>query len=136
MDCWSLVEDTEAQPVKTKHQDENDYEGLRSIQGPLLMGLDLFLETVDPQWLPIITAAQTPSRIWKALQGKFAHETTTSFHSQFAALLNLGVKSKSDLSATISKFDTEWIRLNTRCSVAKADDTFKLPLPLNPFPNP
>jgi len=86
-----------------------------------------FLETVNPQWHPILTAAKTPSKIWHALKDKFARENTTSFHSQFAALLSLKVTSKSDLSDTITKFDTEWTRLNNRCSTATAASAFKLP---------
>ena len=86
-----------------------------------------FLETVDFQWLPLITANETPSRIWKALQDKFSRENTVSFHSQFAFLLGLRVTSKSDLASTITRFDTEWARLQTRCSTARATDTFTLP---------
>ena len=72
MDCWSLVEDTEAQPVKTKNQDDKDYEEtLGQYKARYQWASIFFLETVDQQWLPIITAAQTPSRIWKALQDKY-----------------------------------------------------------------
>ena len=86
-----------------------------------------FLETVDSQWLPLITAAETPDKIWKAVQDKPARENPVSFYSRFASLLNLRATSKTGLSATITKFDTEWTRLTRRCSVAKETDKFILP---------
>ena len=94
-----------------------------------------FLETVDSQWLPLITAAETPDKIWKALQDKFARENTVSFNSQSASLLNLRATSISDLSATITKFDTEWTRLTRRCSVAKASPRHRTPRILRAPPN-
>ena len=39
----------------------------------------------------------------------------------------LRVTNKSDLASTITRFDTEWTRLQTRCSTVRATDTFTLP---------
>ena len=105
--CWKIVEGIETEPTKDDIKDD----------GTLLDAIDrfgsryrwasvFFLETVDSQWLPLITAAETPDNIWKALRDKFARENTFSFSSQFASLLNLRAASKSDLSATTTKFDT------------------------------
>ena len=128
MGCWSIVMEGEEEPVQKEGEESDDYENRVDKYRSRHRWTSVFiLETVDFQWLPIITANKTPSRIWKALQDKFARENTVSFHSQFASLLGLRVTSKSDLASTITKFDSEWTRLQTRCSTAKATDQFTLP---------
>ena len=128
MGCWSLVAEDEQEPSKEEGEGNDAYKDrLNKYKSRYRWTNVFFLETVDFQWLPLITANETPSRIWKALQDKFSRENTVSFHSQFAFLLGLRVTSKSDLASTITRFDTEWARLQTRCSTARATDNFTLP---------
>ena len=119
MGCWSLVAEEEREPVKEKGEENVAYkERVSKYKSRYRWTNVFFLETVDFQWLPLITAKKTPPLIWKALQDKFARENAISFHSQFESLLGLRVTSKSNLASTITKFDSEWTRLQARCSPA------------------
>ena len=109
MGCWSIVMEGEEEPVQKEGEESDDYENRVDKYRSRYRWISVFiLETVDFLWLSIITVNQTPSRIWKVLQGKFSREDTISFHSQFASLLGLRVTDKSNLASTTAKFETEW----------------------------
>lgn len=128
MGCWSLVSDNEGEPTKKEEEEDSDYEKRVGKYRSWYAWTSVFLlETVDSEWLPIITANKTPFLIWKALKDLFDHEDAASFHSQLASLLALRAASKSDLSSTITKFNSQWTRLHTRCSTARSTDKFTLP---------
>lgn len=63
--------------------------------------------------MSILTSIQLPIRIWKALQGKFTLENTTTFHHQFAQLLNLSIDSKSDMADKLTEVEIQRTRLQT-----------------------
>ena len=107
MGCWSLVADDEQEPTKEEKEDSNYEEQVNTYRSRYRWTSVFILETVDFQWLPVVAANETPSRVWEALLGRFARESTVSFHSQFASLLGLRVTSKSNLASTITKFNTE-----------------------------
>ena len=133
--CWKIIEGTESEPTRDDIKDEDKLlDAIDRFGSRYRWASVFFLETADSQWLPLITAAETPDKIWKALQDRFARENTVSFSSQSASLLNLRATSISDLSATITKFDTEWTRLTRRCSVAKASPRHRTPGSSGPLP--
>ena len=47
------------------------------------------LQTIDSQWIPILTANQNPASIWKALQDKFGIENPRTFFFQYKVLMQL-----------------------------------------------
>lgn len=128
MGCWSLVSDNEGEPTKKEGEEDSDYGKRVGRYRSWYAWASIFLlETVDSEWLPVITANKTPFLIWKALQDLFDPEDPASFHSQLASFLALRATSKSDLSSTITKFDSQWTRLHARCSRARSTDEFTLP---------
>src|SRR5947207_3463108 len=78
-------------------------------------------------WITILTTNKMPNRIWKALKDKFARENTTSFYKQLSDVLNTQLTSSDTVADYINRFNTNWNRLQHRCSIAKSDDTLKLP---------
>lgn len=86
-----------------------------------------FVETVGPQWITIITTNKTPHRIWTALKDRFAYQSTNSFYNQLASIHNSRLSSKADIPNHLADFDTQWKRLQDRCSTSSSQDTFKLP---------
>ena len=128
MRCWTIVADNEEEPAKREGESDESYgERADRYEARYNWAQVFILNTVDYEWLHLITANKTPFNIWKALQDQFDRENTVSFHSQLASLLSLRVTSKSDLVSTITKFNAQWTRLNTRCSTARETDEFTLP---------
>ena len=128
MGCWGIVANNERIPTKREGESDDRYEERADRYDARCSWAQVFiLDTVDFEWLPLITANKTPFNIWKALQDQFDRENTVGFHSQLASLLSLRVTSKSDLASTITKFNAQWTRLNTRCSTARETDEFALP---------
>jgi transposase InsO family protein len=127
--CWDIVNGTEEQP-KDKFDKDGNLENEDEIEGfkdRYQYTSAFYLETIDPTWLTVLTTYRTPSAIWKALQDKFARENTTSFYNHLSGLLNLRMESKSKATEHLTQFDSNWNRLQHRCSTAKESDTFKLP---------
>ena len=68
MGCWSLVVEDEQEPSKEEGEGNNAYKDRLNKYKSHYCGTNFFfLETVDLQWLPLITANEMPSRIWKVL---------------------------------------------------------------------
>jgi hypothetical protein len=94
----------------------------------------LFLfQTVEPKWLPILTANREPSKIWKALESKFGIENPRTFFFQYKTLIQLKLEDRSRISQHLTQFETEWARFQHRCAQGKESDKLKLPYQLKEF---
>ena len=108
MGCWGIVANNEGIPTKREGESDDKYEERADRYDARYSWAQVFiLDTVDFEWLPLITANKTPFNIWKALQDQFDRENTVAFHLQLASLLSLRVTSKSDLASTITKFNAQ-----------------------------
>ena len=118
MGCWCIEADNGQTPTKREGESDGKYEARCDRYQARYRWIQVFI--------PLTTENKTPFETWKALQNKFDRENSVSFHSQFAALQALRATSKSDLASTITKFNAEWTRLNTRCSTTRETDQFAL----------
>jgi hypothetical protein len=129
--CWDIVNGTEEQPKDKFDKDRNlvNEDEIEGFKDRYQYTSAFYLETIDPTWLTVLTTYRTPSAIWKALQDKFARENTTSFYNSLTSLLNLKMESRSNskTASHLTQFDSNWNRLQHRCSTAKESNTFKLP---------
>lgn len=127
--CWEIVTGSETEPPAPKpdSKDTDIAEKYTGYHDRLQYTKLFFLSCVDTTWISILTVNKTPNKIWKALEDKFARENTVTFYNQLTSLLNTKLGSKAQIADHLTSFDTNWTRLQHRCSSAKDSDNFKLP---------
>jgi len=86
-----------------------------------------FIQTVESQWLILLATHKTPSKIWTALEEKFARENTSSLFDHLNSVFDTKYDTLDLLSDHINKYDTVWNRLYLRCSTASSTDRYTLP---------
>jgi len=126
--AWDIMQGRVLEPIR----DPDDLTDYDMYINKRQLCITYLIQTVDPRWISILATHKEPPRIWKALEDKFARENATAFYTQFQPVYDLKLTNPEKMKDHLLEFDTNWNRLQHRCSSARQSDTNTLPYLFHP----